>query len=72
METLMETESNEPFPLRFPIGAKVRIKETGEVGTVQGYFVTASKGKQRAVVDRPHGISTMRQSFDLSEIEGDE
>lgn len=64
----MDQESNLPFP----IGAQVRIKATGDVGTVQGYFITGSRGKQRALVDRPYGMATMRQSFDLSEIEAAE
>lgn len=68
----METESNQPFPLQFPLGAQVRIKASGEVGTVQGYYITGAKGKQRALVDRPYGLATMRQSFELSDIEAAE
>ena len=61
----MEPESKQPFP----IGAQVRIKATGDVGTVQGYFVTGAREKQRALVDRPYGLATRRQSFDPSDIE---
>lgn len=64
----MDQESNVPFHL----GAKVRIKATGDVGTVQGYYITGAKGKQRALVDRAYGLATMRQSFDLSDIEAAE
>ncbi len=64
----MEPESKQPFQ----IGAKVRIKETGDVGAVQGYFLTTSGGKRRVLVDRPHGhsgVATLRQSFDATELE---
>lgn len=64
----MNSESKLPFP----IGTQVRIKATGDVGTVQGYFVTGSRGKQRILVDRPHGhagVATLRQSFDAVELE---
>ena len=64
----MEPESKQPFPL----GAQVRIKATGDVGTVQGYFITTSGGKRRVLVDRPHGhsgVATLRQSFDAAELE---
>ncbi len=64
----METVTNQPFQ----IGAKVRIKATDDVGTVQGYFLTTSGGKRRILVDRPHGhagVATLRQSFDATELE---
>lgn len=64
----METVTNQPFR----IGAHVRIKASGDVGTVQGYFVTGSSGKRRILVDRPHGhsgVATLRQSFDAVDLE---
>jgi len=69
----MTAETQPALP--FPIGSKVRILDTREIGTVIGYPHVGPNGKERVLVDRPYGNAgqaTRRQTFDASALESAE